>query len=91
MRCAQPAVRMGHCARRRVSERNRRTAAALGAEIDTRPTLLPVKGLFDKRKSYIQPPSQPPRKIVTIHVKKVQITAMLKKQQYSIAKKKTFI
>ena len=46
MRCAQPAVRRGHCARRRVSERNRRTAAALGAEIDTRPTFLPVKGLF---------------------------------------------
>ena len=34
MRCAQPAVRRGHCARRRVSERNRRTAAALSAEID---------------------------------------------------------
>ncbi|MDY2694355.1 hypothetical protein, partial [Gemmiger sp.] len=50
MRCAQPAVRQGHCARRRVSERNRRTAAALGAEIDTRPTLLPQKGLFDKLK-----------------------------------------
>ena len=46
MRCAQPVVRRGHCARRRVSERNRRTAAALSAEIDTRPTLLPVKGLF---------------------------------------------
>ena len=39
MRCAQPAVQQGHCARRRVSERNRCTAAALGAEIDTRPTL----------------------------------------------------
>ena len=50
MRCAQPAVRQGHCARRRVSERNRRTAAALSAEIDTRPTLLPAKGLFDKQK-----------------------------------------
>lgn len=46
MRCAQPAVRRGHCARRRVSERNRRTAAALSAEIDTRPTFLPEKGLF---------------------------------------------
>ena len=34
------------CARRRVSERNRRTAAALSAEIDTRPTFLPEKGLF---------------------------------------------
>ena len=34
MRCARPDVRMGHCARRRVSERNRRTAAALSAEID---------------------------------------------------------
>ena len=34
MRCARPDVRMGHCARRRVSERNRRAAAALGAEID---------------------------------------------------------
>ena len=38
--------RNGHCARRRVSERNRRTAAALSAEIDTRPTFLPEKGLF---------------------------------------------
>ena len=28
------AARRGHCARRRVSERNRRTAAALSAEID---------------------------------------------------------
>jgi len=46
MRCAQPAVRRGHCARRRVSERNRCTAAALSAEIDTRPTFLPEKGLF---------------------------------------------
>ena len=27
-------ARRGHCARRRVSERNRRTAAALSAEID---------------------------------------------------------
>ena len=27
-------ARYGHCARRRVSERNRRTAAALSAEID---------------------------------------------------------
>ena len=34
MRCARPDVRMGRCARRRVSERNRRTAAALSAEID---------------------------------------------------------
>ena len=34
MRCVQSDVRMGHCAHRRVSERNRRTAAALSAEID---------------------------------------------------------
>ena len=46
MRCARPDVRMGHCARRRVSERNRRIAAALSAEMDTRPTFLPEKGLF---------------------------------------------
>ena len=32
-RCRK-AARRGHCARRRVSERNRRTAAALSAEID---------------------------------------------------------
>ena len=51
MRCAQPAVRRGHCARRRVSERNRRTAAALSAEIETRALhFYPKKGFFDKLK-----------------------------------------
>jgi len=51
MRCAQPAVRRGHCARRRVSERNRRTAAALSAEIETRALhFYPKKGFFDKQK-----------------------------------------
>ena len=59
MRCAQPAVRRGHCARRRVSERNRRTAAALSAEIDTRPTFLlkraniSVRPLFTVYKTFL--------------------------------------
>ena len=34
MRCVQSDVRMGHCAHRRVSERNRRKAAALSAEME---------------------------------------------------------
>ena len=45
-RFCEHAGRRGYCARRRGSERNRRTAAALSAEIDTRPTFLPEKGVL---------------------------------------------
>ena len=50
MRCARPDVRMGHCARRRVSERNRRTAAALSAEIDPFLQIFPASNFFCKLK-----------------------------------------
>ena len=64
MRCARPDVRMGHCARRRVSERNRRTAAALSAEIDPSLHYYPEKGFLINRiyRVGFAPPGRKPKK-----------------------------